>query len=285
MKIFATIAECVALRSLLVAFGVLVIVSSILIEKSFAQTPPTSLSPFENWQFRAGAYVFALSVDGDAGIGNIDSDIDVSFGDILDNLDIGGMGFFAGRNEDWSFALDGAYLKVSDDKSASRSRSILTLTADLEFEIEQVVVGGYLGRKLIDGKFEDHPYRIDLLGGVRYNSISVEVDARASLLGATATAQRERSVDWVDPVIAIRGEIWPTETVRVFGWFDYGGFGVGADKTWQVFAGASYHPTPKIELIGGYRVFAFDYEEGSGNDRIKLDLTYSGPVIGIAYKF
>ena len=244
-------------------------------------TPSTG----QDWQFEAAFYLFATGIEGDAGIRNVDSEIDVSFSDILDNLDIGGMGFLAGRNEDWSFVVDGAYLKLSAEESASRSRTILNLTVNLEVELEQVVVGVYLGRKVFGGTFDGHSYRVDLLGGARYNSISGELDFRASLLGVTVAANRERSVDWVDPVVGFRGEIWPTETVRLLGWFDYGGFGIGADSTWQMFAGASYHPTPRIDLIAGYRVLAFDYEEGSGNSRIKLDLTYSGPMIGIAYKF
>ena len=249
-----------------------------------AQTKTTP-SQDQQWNFEAALYLFASSVTGDAGVRNVDSDVDVGFSEILENLDLGAMAFLGGRNKDWSVLFDGAYLKLRDEESASRGRSSPILTATVEVEIEQIVVEGFLGRKVSGGTVDGHEYRIDLLGGIRYNSITVELDARASVLGLTAAADRERSVDWVDPVVGIRGEIWPTDSVRLLGWFDYGGFGIGADSTWQVFAGVSYHPTSTIDLIAGYRVLAFDYEDGSGNSRIKLDLTYSGPMFGVAYRF
>ena len=83
----------------------------------------------------------------------------------------------------------------------------------------------------------------------------------------------------------LRGEFWVSDDVRLIGWGDYGGFGVGSESTWQLVFGASYLPSPNVELYAAYRILSFDYEEGSGADRLSLDLTYSGPMIGIGYRF
>ena len=214
-------------RSALKRLGVFVLGLVVSAGVAHAQSVSTP-SPGQEWEYVASLYLFAAKVEGDVGIGNVDAEVDVSFGDIWENLDLGGMGFLKGRNQDWSFVLDAAYLKLTAEESASRSRSVVTLTADLDVEIEQIIVEGFLGRKVTGGKIDGHTYRVDLLGGFRYMKMSGELDARASILGVTVAANRERSVDWIDPLISIRGEIWPTQTVRLFGWFDYGGFGIGS---------------------------------------------------------
>lgn len=243
-------------------------------------------NPFPaNWQYEITLYGFASSLDGDVGIRNADAEVDVGFDDLLENLDFGAMGFVAGRNDTWSFVLDAAYLKLSAEGSSARSIVNTTLTTTLEAELEQTIVEGFVGRRILGNRDSDTPYRIDLMGGFRYNNISGELSAQASLLGLTAAAQRKRNVDWIDPLIGISGEVWTSDRFRLLGWADYGGFGIGADSTWQVAAGVNYFAWDRVSLYALYRVLAFDYEEGSGTSRIKFDLTYSGPMIGIGYRF
>lgn len=243
-------------------------------------------NPFPtDWQYELSLYGFAIGIDGDVGIRNVDAEVDVGFDDILENLDFAAMGFVAGRNDTWSLVLDATYLKLSAESSNARSIVNTTLTTTLEAEIEQLGVEGFVGRRILGNRESETPYRIDLMGGLRYNNISGELSAQASLLGLTAAAQRKREIDWIDPVIGLRGEVWTSDRFRLLGWVDYGGFGIGADSTWQVAAGVNYLAWDRVSLYALYRALAFDYEEGAGADRIKLDLTYSGPMVGIGYRF
>lgn len=247
-------------------------------------------NPFPtDWQYELTLYGFAAGFDGDVGIRSVDAEVDVGFDDILENLDFGAMGFIAGRNDTWSFVLDAVYLKVSAESSNARSidRRFVntTLTTGLDVELEQTMVEGFIGRRILGNRESSTPYRIDAVGGLRYNNFSVELSSQASLLGLTAAAQRKRDVDWIDPVIGLRGEVWTSDRFRILGWVDYGGFGIGADSTWQVAAGVNYLAWDRVSLYALYRALSFDYEEGAGADRIKLDLTYSGPMIGIGYRF
>lgn len=226
-------------------------------------------NPFPaDWQYELTLYGFASSIDGDAGIRNVDAEVDVGFDDILENLDFGAMGFIAGRNDTWSFVLDAFYLKLSTESSNARSIVNTTLTTSLEAEIEQSGVEGFVGRRILGNRDSDTPFRIDALGGLRYNNISGELSAQASLLGLTATAQRKRDVDWIDPVIGLRGEVWTSDRFRLLGWVDYGGFGIGADSTWQVAVGVNYLAWDRVSLYALYRALAFDYEEGSRRHRL-----------------
>lgn len=237
------------------------------------------------WQYEATLYGYATGIDGDAGVRSVDADVDVGFDDILENLDFGAMGFIGGRNDTWSFIIDAAYLKVSAEQSSARSILNATLTTNLNVELEQSIVEGFVGRRIAGHKDADMPWRVDAVGGLRYNSITTELGAEASLLGLATSQQRSRDVDWVDPVIGLRAEVWTSDRFRILGWADYGGFGVGADSTWQLAAGINYFAWDRVSLYALYRGFGFDYSEGTGNDRIALDLTYTGPMVGIGYRF
>jgi opacity protein-like surface antigen len=238
-----------------------------------------------NWQYETALYGFVASIDGDAGARDVDAEVEVGFDDILENLDFGAMGFFTGRNADWSFVLDAAYLKLSDERANARNVINTALTTSIEVELEQTIVEGFVGRRILSDNGSGSPFRIDAIGGFRYNNIEGEFGARASLLGLTATAERSWDIDWVDPVIGLRGEYWTSDRFRILGWADYGGFGIGADSTWQVAAGVNYLAWDRLSLYALYRAFAFDYADGAGDNRIHLDLTYSGPLVGVGYRF
>jgi hypothetical protein len=40
-----------------------------------------------------------------------------------------------------------------------------------------------------------------------------------------------------------------------------------------------------VRLIGGFRHYNFDYESGSGESRFGIDADYSGPLMGVSYRF
>lgn len=242
----------------------------------------------DDWQFDASAYLFASAITGDVGVGPVTTDVDVSFGDILEGLEGGIMGYGQARKGPWSLIADVAYLKVTADNELASAGG--ALTANLDVELKQTILAGY-------GAFRvyDRPWRannqdgiglsIDVLGGARYNRVVTELDARAAILGLTTSSQRDRTVDWVDPVVGVRAVVVPARNWRVTLWGDYGGFDVGADSTWQLIGLVGYTFDNGIDLFGGYRAYAFDYSEGSGGSRLDLDLTYAGPLVGIGFQF
>lgn len=71
-----------------------------------------------------GLYGFVTGIEGDATIGNVTTDVDTSFSDILENLDIGGMVFVEHRRGKWAFIVDVAYLKISDENTISRAITV-----------------------------------------------------------------------------------------------------------------------------------------------------------------
>jgi len=59
----------------------------------FAMLAATPLHADE-WKARACAYLWGSAMEGTTGIGGVTADVDASFGDILDNLEMGFMGMY-----------------------------------------------------------------------------------------------------------------------------------------------------------------------------------------------
>jgi hypothetical protein len=233
----------------------------------------------ENWT-EVGIYGFMIGIEGDAKVGNVTSDVDVSLNDILDNLDIGFMGFVEHRRGKWSFIGDVGYLKISAEKTTSRT-PITSVTLDAEFE--QTLVEGFIGYRVFEHNQGEAQLGIDLLGGVRYNELTAELDVRASLLGLTASASRNPDEDWVDGVIAARVQYGHDNGWGVSAWADVGD---GSDSSsFQLFGIVSYRFKNNIRVYGGYRLLNLEYSGVSGGRRFDLDLDYTGPNIGVAYRF
>jgi len=138
-----------------------------------------------------------------------------------------------------------------------------------------------------------------LYGGARYWNasadlklkINAEVDVEALGLrrkGSIALA-RSGDLDWVDPIIGmrVRQEITPRDEITLLA--DIGGFGVGSELSWQIFAGYSHdwqigHST-ELALALGYRMLSVDYEEGRGTSRTALDILLHGPLAGLSLRW
>lgn len=66
---------------------------------------------------------------------------------------------------------------------------------------------------------------------------------------------------------------------------DIGGFGVGSDFAWHATVLFNWRVSEHFGLLFGYRIFDVDFEDGSGAERIGIDLQQSGPAVGVAFAF
>ena len=233
----------------------------------------------ENWT-EVGMYAFMFGIEGDATLGNVTSEMDVSISDIFDNLDMGFMGVAEHRRGKWSFIGDVAYLKLSAEKTRSRT-SVSSLTLDAEFE--QTLAETFVGYRVFEQNQGKSQFGIDLLGGARYNELAFELDTRASLLGLTSSASRNAEEDWVDGVVAARVQYGHENGWGVSAWADIGD---GSDSSsYQLMGIVSYRFKNNIRVLGGYRLYHLEYTSDIGGRRFDVDLDYTGPVIGVSYRF
>jgi len=231
-----------------------------------------------NWQYEVTPYIWAAGLDGtiridnrpQAGVG-----VQQSFSDVLERLDFGFMGAIEARNGRWAILFDGAYLRVKDEGSMS-GRLGFTSLAGRGTVTQQVYAlsGAY--------RIADGPQTIDVIGGLRYNSVSwdVAIDASVPVIPVSGR-QFEQSKSWTDPFIGARVQLPLGDRWTLVGYGDIGGFGVGSDLSWQALIGANYAFTPTIIGKVGYRHISVNYD--------KRDFTYdvasSGPYLGLGIRW
>ncbi|MBP7948539.1 MAG: hypothetical protein KA004_02705 [Verrucomicrobiales bacterium] len=189
--------------------------------------------------------------------------------DTLDTLDMAAMGIFEGGYGRWSLGLDFIYGKTSDDFAAGGR-----LFDSFRFEQKQWILTPFAACRLI----ETERYRMDVFAGARITVLEAELTGR---LTGPGEVKAESDVDWVDPIIGIRGQ------AELGGnWFfrynaDVGGFGASSDLTWQAIAGLGYHFNDHLSTAIGYRALGVDYDEGE----FSMDTVSHGPVIGLEVRW
>ena len=227
----------------------------------------------DKWSFELTPYLLAVMIDGDAGIGRVQGvDVDVSTGDIIDNLDLGLMVHFEGHHENgWGFAFDYAFMKLSDDLSGPRGGVV-------DAEVTQGVLEAML-IKSAHSTNEGFGY----FAGLRWWSNEVDVELDPVLLPGTVT--RSVDEDWVDVFVGAR---WrnPINDRWTFSFRGDVGAG-GADLTWQVWTAFRYRFENSNALDLGYRAMAVDYETGTPGDPsyFMYDTVTHGPFIGYTFRF
>ena len=231
-------------------------VSGMALAFSVAMQPAYAQSE-SSWSNQGLIYLLGPTLDGTSGIGPIDTDVDMSAGDVFDNLDSAFLGMYRGEGERWGVMIDVVYMDLKADGSGDGG------AFSGEVEVEQTTA-------IASATYRLSP-TTQLLAGALYNDVSAGI----SLRGPTDRI-REQSAgdDWVDPIVGvlfetpIRGGNW-----SFTGAAQLGGFGVGADLV--------------TILTGdiGYRYLDFDYEDGDGLDRFKFDMKEHGPAVGWRFDF
>lgn len=220
------------------------------------------------WKHEFAPYLWGSSMDGTVGIGDVTAETNLSFSDILDNLEFGFMGAYRASRDRYSIMVDAIYMGLgATEKGPGR-----VLKADID--LDQIGLEADFGYAVGD--------RITLLGGMRYVSLDSDLRVTGPLGNELSASEKQ---DWVDPVV---GAIytWPIAedwTLSLRG--DIGGFGVGSDFAWQGMATLRWQFSPRAGLGLAYRHLDIDYEDGKGDDYFKYDVATSGPAMGVVFTF
>jgi opacity protein-like surface antigen len=234
----------------------------------FALASASTPAAAAEWKHELAPYVWGSAMEGTIGIGPIAGEAEMSFSDILDDLEFGFMGTYRASRDRYSITVDAIYMGLGATEKGPGG----ALKADID--VDQVGLEADFGYAVGD--------RVTLFGGLRY--VSLDADLRVTgPLGNELTASEEQ--DWVDPVI---GAIysWPFAdewTLNLRG--DIGGFGVGSDFAWQGMATLRWQFSPRTSLGIAYRYLDMDYEDGKGSDYFKYDMAMSGPAMGVIFTF
>jgi hypothetical protein len=237
-------------------------------------------APGTGWTFDFTPYIWGAGMSGDVQGGALPPvGVDMSFSDILDNLDAGLMGAFEARNGRWGFLFDAIYMKLKDSGTASRTGPGpigATATASAELEVKQTLYAAAVAYRAVEGRAP-----LDVIGGLRYSNIEASARIDGSFFAQAGTAARSARKDWVDPYVGVLvlQPIAPQWTL--VGYMDVGGFGVGSDFTWQTLVGVNCEFSKTFAGKFGYRYISVDYDK----DGFVYDMANSGLYLGVGIRF
>ena len=235
----------------------------------------------DQWEYEAMIYLWGAGMDATTQTGG---DIDISFSDILDDLDLTFMGTFGARKGKWSLLADTVYLDISQDGGGSETIPILggavdiTRNVDVDIEMKAFLATFGAGYNVVNNE----RVTLDLVGGARY--FWVEVDQKLDLSRKGVILQTSRQVKvsdsqnvW-DGIIGVRGKINLNDN-----WYMhyYADVGTGeSQSTWQAMAGVGC--TFKWgDVLLAYRYLDYEFD----SDFLIEEITVKGPALGARFHF
>jgi hypothetical protein len=261
-------------------YGLLLIVAFLAIgflSSAQGQVPIMDEKP-NQWQFTWGPYIWMTGLNGNVTVKGIDSHVDASFTDLAKHMDMAFSSHVELQKEPWSVYLDPWYAKLSDSKNVVLPtlgpRSVEVTVKQNIFEFG----GTYRLGTWVTGSSSYSKMGLELLAGGRYWYTNVDVDL-------TPGTSNDKSKDWLDPIVGGRLKMGLTEKLALLLRGDIGGFGVGSDFSYNVEGLLSYDISKRFSIKGGYRLLGVDYESGSGFSKLKYDVRYYGPVLGLIARF
>ena len=227
------------------------------------------------WAFQVTPYALFVNIDGDAQVGRTrGTDISISTGDVLENLDLAFMVRLEGLyRQKWGVFVDYGFMDLEKE-------TIGPVNGVVTAGVRQTVIDLFVFRR-----FPSDFGALDILAGARRwrNKLHLVVDP-SFWPGAVSTTVEE---DWWDGFIGARAlfDINQDWTLHLRG--DIGGLGLSSDFTFNTLAGVMYHLTDAISLDIGYKALWVDYETGTQGElgRFAYDTVTHGPVVGMVFRF
>ena len=219
-----------------------------------------------DWNYSIAPYfVWAMGLDGEITVKGSPGDVDLSFGDILDDLDfMFDFHYEAHHTNGWGYILEPSFFQLDSNGTGPLGGDINVGT---DIVLVEALVANTFGT-------EERPFQ--LIWGTRY--FSMETDFNFSAAPSVGGKK-----DWLDAVVGMRylpklSDRWALSLRGDVG-------AGGSDFTWQVAALAMVKMSRRTQFAFGYRHLDFDYEDGSGSDLFRFDVAMSGPLLGVNINF
>ena len=222
----------------------------------------------EEWQHLIAPYVWGAAISGTTTVGGVDADTSLSFGDVLDDLEVGFMGVYRASRGRQTFTFDTVYIGLG------YTDRVPDTALRVETDVAQVVLEADAGYPLNDS--------VSILGGLRYVELETTVGVVSPLGPVFATHEEQH---WVDPVIGVEYSQSLRQPWSLILRGDVGGFGLGSDFAWQGLAVLQWQSSAHFGIGLAYRYVDMDYQDGNGARAFKYDMAISGPAAGLVFTF
>jgi hypothetical protein len=240
------------------------------------------------WEFSLAPYLWGSAIEGTVEADDVSADVDVSFSDILDALDVGVLGSFEARRGKLSLTSNLVYLKLSTDAERPVGPGLGAFppgSLEADVEAQSLIFEGRGTWEVFSvplfGDGDERRLALDLGPAFRLWWLDQEIDVELRPgvpLGPFASSSDE-SMDWVDFLAAARVRAQLTEKLALAVSGDYGGFDIGssAHRTWSLGGFFAYRLGEHWDLALGWRTL--ELERGAA------DVELSGPLFGANYRF
>lgn len=270
------------------ARGVVLASLALLVAASARADDASASAPASGWEFTLAPYFWAAGLEGNVDAERVSADIDVSFSDIWDALDIGALAAFEARKGRFSLVTNAIYLKISTEAEspvgvglpAAPPGLFQVRSATEELIVELRPTFEVLSLPLF-GEADPRRVALDLGPAARVWWLDQHLDVKLEPgvpVGPFSRRFDERT-DWVDFLAAARVRAQLTDTVAFVVAGDYGGFDIGSSshRTWSLWGFLSYRLGEHWDLAAGWRTLDLD--------RGAADLQMAGPLLGASYRF
>lgn len=218
----------------------------------------------ETWRVDLVPYAWIAGIDGDVGVGGREAEVDASFSDLWDNLDMAAALLANARINSWVIRAQIDYLDLSSDLArANGSLESETTMASLGF--------GYQ----FDLGNQGHN-TLDLLIGARY--LTMDQTLKLDALG-----ESDSDKDYTDPVIMLEPSFRLSERWRLSAMLSYGEGG-DSEYTYEVQPQLIFQAWEHVTLRFGYRLLHYKIDADSER-RSSFDGEFEGPFIGLGFNF
>jgi len=190
------------------------------------------------------------------------------------------MGSYQGRKGKWVMLTDIIYMDLAGDKSVNLVPPVgpgTGVNVDASLDMTTWVFNAAGGYNIYN---DNEGTMTDLIFGVRYLDVSSQLGLNLSVgspdIGIPVSVPI--SGDAWDAIVGARGVISLGDR-----WFMPWGANVGAgdsDVTWQAMAGIGFRASAWADIALTYRYLKWELD----NDKID-DLTISGPLLGVVFRF
>lgn len=223
----------------------------------------------KNWEVAFTPYLWVAGVNGDIGVPRGESvEIDKSFSDTLSDLKFAFLGALDVRRGRFVGLTDVIYLSVGAEAEGIRDPQFL------EGEIDSsVFMGtGAVGYRVVD----KGPLFVDVFAGGRV----VKLKARVELEGPLQTREREASATNVAPLVGARVRV-PLGAKWGLALYSDGSFTKSSIVKWQAIGTVQHELSRHWRLVAGYRYMSIDHSKRN----LDFDVSLSGPIVGVTYRF
>ena len=214
--------------------------------------------------FRITPYLWLLGLDGTTAVAGQDANVDASFSDIFDVLNIALMVNMEWNTGQWFFVLDPMWSNLETTYDGPGPGPV-----GGKIEVDMIIADASVGYVINDN--------FDVYVGARY--YDQDIDITPNLLPSTTLGD-----SWTDFTLGLRAHTAISGKWSFAGKIDAAVAG-DSDSAWYLQAVALRHFGENKHLDLGWRYYDVDYESGAGLTRFKWDVAHSGPIVGFSWQF